>query len=388
MQIGIFGGTFNPPHNGHLQAATVAMARLGLDMLYVIPAGVPPHKTLEPDMPKEVARYRMATRVFADLPRVIMSDMELTRPGPSYTIDTVRELRKLHPSARLFLLMGTDMFLSLECWYQAEALIRAITPVVFARADGQGQAIADFAQHLRERYGVETIQIDHEIVEISSTALREMLGARGGREWLAEPVYAEVIANRYYGAKPNFQWLRERAYAMLAPKRIPHVQGTEDEAVRLAERWGVEEAAAREAAILHDITKAWDIQTQLQFCEKYDILMDNATKETAKLLHAKTGAAFARVEFGVMQEVYDAICYHTTGRQKMTELEKIIYLADYIEPNRDFPEVGALRELAYTDLDKAVLQGLVLSLAELAQKGRVPHPDTTAAIRWLRKEVE
>ncbi|MCL2843459.1 MAG: nicotinate (nicotinamide) nucleotide adenylyltransferase [Oscillospiraceae bacterium] len=388
MRIGIFGGTFNPPHKGHLQAATVAIEALGLDKLYVVPTGVPPHKSLEPDTPSGTARYQMAALLFADVPQMQMLDIELTRQGPSYTIDTVLAIQKLHPAAELFLLSGTDMFLSLEHWHRAGELLNIVTPVVFARADGQGQAIADFAGHLQERYSVTPIQIDHEILEISSTALREMLALRAGRAWLADSVYAEIIARGYYNAKPDFEWLREQAHAMLSHKRIPHVQRTEEEAVRLAQRWDVEESAAREAAILHDITKSLDIQAQLQLCEKYDILADSATRENVKLLHAKTGAAIAKVEFGAAQAVYDAICYHTTGRQGMTTLEKIIYLADYIEPGRDFPEVHALRELAYTDLDKAMLYGLELSLKELAQKGRIPHPDTVEAVRWLKTETE
>jgi len=388
MRIGIFGGTFNPPHNGHLQAATVAMEALGLDMLYVVPTGVPPHKPLEPDTPNGTARHRMAALLFADTPRVQVSDCELTRQGPSYTVDTAHTILKLHPSATLFLLLGTDMFLSLEQWYRVEELLNIVTPVVFARARGQGQAIADFAQHLQERYGVTPIQIDHEILEVSSTALREMLAERRGRAWLTDPVYAEIIARGYYGAKPDFAWLREQADAMLSPKRISHVRGTEEEAVRLARRWGVDEELAREAAILHDITKSLDLSAQLQLCEKYGILADIATKSSEKLLHAKTGAAIAKAEFGASQAVCDAISYHTTGRQGMTPLEKITYIADYIEPNRDFPEVHVLRELAYTDLDQALLQGLALTLGDLAEKGRVPHPDTMAAMEWLMQETE
>ena len=388
MRIGIFGGTFNPPHTGHLQAAARAVEALGSDMLYVVPTGMPPHKPLEPDTPSGTERYRMAELLFADMPQVQMSDVELTRQGPSYTMDTVLAIQKLHPAAELFLLLGTDMFLSLTHWHRADELLQLVTPAVFARADGQGQTIADFAMQLQERYGVTSIQIDHDIVEISSTALRDMLARRGGREWLADGVYTEIIAHGYYGAKPEFQWLREQAYAMLPAQRIPHVQGTEEEAVRLAQRWRVDECEAREAAILHDITKACDLQAQLQFCEKYDILVSNAIKENVKLLHAKTGAAIARVAFGVTQAVYDAICFHTTGRQGMTTLEKIIYMADYIEPNRNFPEVHALRELAYVNLDKAILFGLELTLYDLAENGYAPHPDTTEAIRWLVKKVE
>lgn len=96
----------------------------------------------------------------------------------------------------------------------------------------------------------------------------------------------------------------------------------------------------------------------MNLCRKYAIICDTAETENPKLLHAKTGAALARDLFGVSDEIYEAIRWHTTGKPDMRTLEKIIYLADYIEPTRDFPGLDRLRELAYEDLDKAMALGL------------------------------
>ena len=144
----------------------------------------------------------------------------------------------------------------------------------------------------------------------------------------------------------------------------------------------IEDAA--EAAILHDITKKLDLNEQLLLCERYGIINDTSEAENAKLLHAKTGAAFARERFGVSDAVYDAIRWHTTGRAGMTLLEKVIYMADYIEPNRDFPGVEKLRALAESDLDAAMILGLEMSLEDLRSYGISPHVNSLEALEAIR----
>jgi nicotinate-nucleotide adenylyltransferase len=169
----------------------------------------------------------------------------------------------------------------------------------------------------------------------------------------------------------------------MKPKRIPHVAGCETEAVRLAEHWGADVGEAREAAILHDITKHFDLDDQLQLCRKYDIMTDNVEMQEVKLLHSKTGAAVSRAVFGVSDAVHDAIMWHTTGRTDMTLLEKIIYIADYIEPTREFEGVDELRRLAYSDLNLAVIKGLQMSIQDMRARGITPHLRTEEARTWL-----
>ena len=120
--------------------------------------------------------------------------------------------------------------------------------------------------------------------------------------------------------------------------------------------------------------------------EKYGIICDNAELNSPKLLHAKTGAAFARDLFGISDEIYEAIRWHTTGKPDMTMLEKIIYLADYIEPTRDFDGVEKLRQLAYEDLNAAMALGLEMSLEEIRSHGTEPYKDTVEAYQWYSRE--
>ena len=143
----------------------------------------------------------------------------------------------------------------------------------------------------------------------------------------------------------------------LKHKRIPHVLGTEQEAIRLAERYGADVDKARTAALLHDCTKKLGMEEQLELCRRFGIQLDELEQRALKLLHAKTGAAIAKEVFGVDEEIFRAIWWHTTGHAGMTLLEKILYLADYIEPSRDFPGVDALRKACYEDTGQGPSDG-------------------------------
>jgi nicotinate-nucleotide adenylyltransferase len=145
---------------------------------------------------------------------------------------------------------------------------------------------------------------------------------------------------------------------------------------------------AENAAILHDITKKYDRAGQLLLCEKYDITVNNSDLEHENIIHAITGAELAYKLFGVSEEVRDAIRWHSTGRVNMSLLEKIIYLADFIEPDRDFDGVEELRRAAYTDLDEALIKSFEMSLEYLNKKGIVPQGDTAEALKYLRKNKD
>ncbi len=179
----------------------------------------------------------------------------------------------------------------------------------------------------------------------------------------------------------------DRIYAhlesVLDAKRLRHVLGTEKTAVELAKRWNADEDKARTAALLHDITKQLNRNQQLKLCEEYGIVLDDVELGENKLLHAITGAELAAAQFGVDSDVYDAIRWHTTGRAGMSLLEKVIYLADYVEPGRDFEGVAELRREVFTDIDSAMVLGLGMSVCELVQSGKMIHICTVEARNCL-----
>jgi len=178
--------------------------------------------------------------------------------------------------------------------------------------------------------------------------------------------------------------LRACSCSMVRQKRVAHIRGTEEEAVRLARRWGADQTLARRAGILHDCTKYLNLEEQLALCEKYGVALDELERSAVKLLHSKTGACIAKAVFGEPDEVYSAIFWHTTAKENMTTLEKILYVADYIEPNRDFEGVERLRSLAYQDLDKALLLGVETTIQEMEERKLPVHSRTFKARDWLR----
>lgn len=387
MKIAIYGGTFNPPHRGHVESLQAVYEQAKPDRVLVIPASIPPHKELAAGSPDAEERLELTRLAFKELPYAEVTDMELTRTGKSYTSDTVAELLRKYPDAELMLAMGTDMFLSFETWHEYRYLIDNVTMLVFARREGEDEKIFKYGEYLESKYGAKINYIMHDPLPISSSEIRRLLPKRLGRELLPGVVFARIVKNGDYAAKPDFPWLREQSYAYLSPKRIPHVQGCEWEAVRLAKRWGESEEDAAEAGILHDITKKLVLSEQLILSEKYGIINDTYETANVKLLHAKTGAALARDLFNISDRVYSAIRWHTTGKPDMTLLEKIIYMADYIEPNRDFPGVDKLRKLAYEDLDAAMVLGLKMSLEDIRSYGAEPYEVTVSAYEWYKAKM-
>ncbi len=392
LKIGIYGGTFSPPHLGHVNAARCALEYLALDKLLFVPTALPPHKELPPGSPTPEQRAAM-TRIAADQvgcpERVETAELELHRPGPSYTADTLRALRTRYPDGELWVLMGSDMFLTLQDWHAPEEIMALAGICAFDRTQAGCDRLEEQADYLRERYHakVEILPLDGRI-EVSSTQLRAKLAAGGGGEGLSPAVYGYILLHRLYGTQADLKHLNEEdlrccSYSMIRAKRIPHIHGTEEEAVRLAQHWGACETDARRAGILHDCTKYLSLEEQLDLCRKYHVELDELEEQAVKLLHSKTGACIARYVFGENDDIYNAIFWHTTGKANMTCLEKILYLADYIEPNRDFPGVEELRALAYQDLDAAMLRGLEMSIRDLTQRGVSVHRHTMEARNWF-----
>ncbi len=392
MKIGVYGGTFNPIHLGHLEAARFAIEYLHLDRLYLIPAGIPPHKQLAGDTPAPEQRLEMV-RLASDAigPAAQADDLELRREGRSYTLDTLRLLKNRHPKDRLYLLMGTDMFLTFHLWRDPQEIVKLCTLCAFGRSEKDSEELFSVQRaYLAETLGADvvTLSLPH-IVDISSTQLRGMLAEGQGREYLEPAVYGYILREGLYGVTRDLkdlslEELRFASISMLRHKRVPHVLGTEETAARLALRWGEDEETARRAALLHDCTKKLDGEQHREIFRQYNVSLDPEEWREEKLYHAISGAAVAKHVFGVSPEIERAIRWHTTGKADMTTLEKILYLADYIEPTRDFCDLTELRDLAFRDLDAAMLLGLEMSIQSLEKRGVAVNSFSVRAREYLK----
>ena len=348
MKIGVYGGTFNPPHLGHVTAARAVFELLKLDLLLLVPDREPPHKALPAGSPTPEQRLEMTRLAGEQLglgDRVQVLDLELKRTGRSYTSDTLAQLKERYPEDELWLLMGTDMFLTIQTWHEAEKILSLAGIATFGRTEADTEELfsvqRDYLYRTYPQARIFTLTIPG-VVDVSSTDLRTMLAKGEGVNLLPPAVYGYILREGLYGTRADL-------------KRLPL------------------------RALLHDCTKKLNMEEQLELCGRYGIQLDELEQKALKLLHAKTGAAIARDVFGVDDEIYNAIWWHTTGHAHMTLLEKVIYLADYIEPSRNFPGVDKLRAVCYKDLDEGLLMGLEMTIEEMTEMGNPVHHATIEA---------
>ena len=392
-RIGIYGGTFNPPHIGHIRAAQHAVQALGLDELLLVPDRIAPHKVIPSGTANPQQRLEMVRLAARDLDKAKVLDLELKREGPSYTYQTIEELKQQYPQDELILLMGTDMFLSFMTWKNPEIILSHAALGVFYRGDRGEVAQIDLAKAKMEADGHTVYLVENPVVDISSTDLRRMLALHCAGPFLPDGVADYIRRHGLYETWTDWknlpmEELESVVIRLLNPKRVAHVLGCRDAAVSLARRWGADETDAARAALLHDITKALDGPLQLTLCSEYGIILDDFSRKYPKTLHALTGGYVAQRIFGENQEVVDAIFSHTTGKRDMNTLQMIIYIADYMEPNRDFPGVEDLRKAAYEDLHKAMELGLHMTLQHLARQGNEVSPASQEALAWLKQNVQ
>jgi len=388
--IGIYGGAFDPPHKGHIQGARFAAQKLDLSRLYLIPTCASPHKAAPQNTAPAQQRLHMLQLAIGEDPVLAVSDIELQRGGVSYTWQTVQQLRQQHPQDPLYLILGTDMFLSILNWVNPELILQQVTLAVLYRGDREETRKVAEQKAAVEAAGGKVVLLENPVCAISSTDLRRMLALQCAEPFLAEPVLELIRRENLYNCCDNLrglpmQELEQVVVSLLKPSRVKHVLGCRDTAADLARHWGADETDAARAGLLHDITKALDGPLQLTLCSCYDIMVSDFSQKNPKTLHALTGSYVAQRIFGENTAVVSAIAHHTTGKANMSLLEKIIYVADYMEPNRDFDGVEHLRELAYTDLDKALKLGLQMTLQLLRQQGRTVSIESEQALAFLEK---
>ena len=391
MRIGIYGGTYSPPHIGHLRAAEYAIEACKLDRLLLIPTGVSPHKAMSAGA-GTADRLQMLRLSAAQIEKTEVSDIEILREGRSYTVDTLGTIREENPGAELVLLMGTDMFTSFLTWKDPERIMELATLAVFCRGERGEQERIDAQKASLEAIGAKIELVHNPVTAISSTDLRRMLVFGCADPFLMPGVGDYIREKGLYGTGKDrkglsMEELEHEVIGLLNPNRVAHVLGCRDCAVELAKLYGENEVDAARAGLLHDITKAIDGPLQLTLCAEYGIVLDTFSRSFPKTLHALTGSLVAERIFGENENVVRAICHHTTGRADMTLLEKIIYIADYVERNRNFPGVEDMRAMAYTDLDQAVLMGLQSAVAHVRRQGQGLAPATLEALEFLENNA-
>lgn len=195
-KIGVFGGTFDPIHFGHLLLAEQARDEAGLDKVIFIPAGAPPFKQ-GTDVSETHHRYAMIRLAIEDNKRFEVSDMEIKRKGISYTVTTLDECKKkLGKDSEIYFIVGTDAFLSMEKWVQAERLFKEYPIIVGSRAGSRDEERDRLADKLRNEYGAEIIIAFMPKIEISSTDIKSRLHEGRSLKYILPPEVEEYIKEK------------------------------------------------------------------------------------------------------------------------------------------------------------------------------------------------
>ena len=389
-RVGLLGGSFNPIHYGHLHLARAALDSGYVDRVLFLPSGNPPHK--HDGLVDKQCRYEMVELALTDETGMEVSREEIDRPGVIYTVDTLRRLHAQMPQSELIYLIGADTLRLLDTWRRIDEVIGVCGFLVMLRPGEDDAEAARYAQVWRSR-GARIDFLAAGKMEISSTQIRA--AAASGEPLTDEvPLLVEgyIRSHGLYGSDQGDGHSMKRDKMLyklrktLDAQRFEHTLGVEETARKMALMFGVSEEKASLAGLLHDCAKCMTLSQMVKAARH--LPLDPVMKESKALMHSVAGMCIAQTVYGVTDpEVLGAIRWHTTGRAGMTRLEKIIYLADMIEPHRKpYPGLEELREACLTDLDEALLMALRMSLDHVRQQGKTLHPDTMAALAYYELE--
>ena len=389
MRIGVYGGSFNPIHTGHIRLAQSYLEALSLDKILVIPANIPPHKRARQLLPGET-RLELCRLACLDDPRLEVSDIELQREGSSYTVDTLRALKVLYPGAELHLIVGSDMFMTMETWKESSEIFKMCRLCTGARQEGEYAMLQEKAKML-EAFGAESILLDIPVFDISSTEIRRAVALGADQKmlerWVPAKVATAILEQGCYAEEPETDedflrclgWVRET----LGAYRLFHSRCVADAAEFLAKHHFdgiVDPKKAKIAGLLHDICKDMTKEEQRGWMEKFEPIHDPLILQSPSLWHGFAGASYLKETYGIDDEDFlNSIRYHTTARSAMSPLEQVVYLADYISLDRDYPDVEAMRAETLRSPEDGMCYSLRYTLGMLAKGGRILNKDTWEA---------
>jgi len=383
------GGSFNPIHRRHMQIAAHALEELQLDSVIFIPNGNPPHKQQELADAKH--RFEMTRLAVIPYEKFTISDIEVTRNGVIYTVDTLKLLRRGMPDAEFICLIGEDTMSDLEHWRKPDEVFTLCIFAVCPRSS-QNAETSPVAETLRAM-GARLRFLSLKPADVSSSDIRRRI-ASGERadELLTPEVYEYIRIAGLYGCQP-LPGVTQKAYNMLkadlSDARLLHSLSVARTANHLARMHGLDIDACELAGLLHDCAKCMSLGALQTIARDNRLKLTDVELQSNGLLHGPAGAVVAETKYGVHNpEILNAIAIHTTGRAGMSAFDMALFLADKIEPYRsDIPALDALRALADQDLYKATYQMLINSKTHVSQTNRPLHPATDQTIQWVRDRI-
>ena len=376
MRIGIFGGSFNPPHLGHMHLAKSVRSALNLDEVWLIPSKISPHRSMDEYAP-ENQRLAMCELAASEFPWMRVDDYELQQERISYTYYTVKHFSESRPDDTFFLLVGSDMFLSFDTWYQWKEILKYVTLVGMARKDGEIKCLEKFAKTLGQ-YGKICV-VDVDSFAVSSTKIRTMIRKSQNYScYLSGKIVQYIKEQNLYSGSGSMYPIRERTAFLeknLTKKRFQHSCNVARASKMLAQKYGADIEKAYFAGLVHDICKELSDEEQYALMISGPFAPDDAELHSRKLWHGIAGANFIRREFDIQDEdILNAVRFHTVGRAGMSLLEEIVYIADMISEERNYKGVEKMRRRASENLQVAMLEALTDAISSVLKKGGLlPH---------------
>ena len=326
MKIGIYGGAFNPIHKGHVKIAKYVIDFLGLEKLIFVPSFKSPFKKSVDLVPGQ-DRINMIELVLED--KMEVSAFEINRKGVSYTIDTVKYFKDKYKEDELFLIIGSDNLAKLNKWAKIDEITKMAKIVVFKRSNS-------FSKINLKKY--DCMLVDNEITEESST------GFLSGNY-----KFAESKVKHYIGAHKLY--FNDIAKSTLSVERYKHSLYAAKFGVELAKHLKLDAKKAYYACLLHDITKEWDVDKQRTFLRYF--LVDESKLENYQL-HQATGSIWLKKFFVIRdKEMTDAIAKHTSLSLELTEMDKVVFMADKLCLGRKWDGIQEIRKMCFEDFDQA-----------------------------------
>lgn len=388
-KIAIMGGTFDPIHFGHLVAAEAVRDELEIEKVIFVPSGRPPHKKNSKVSHNE-HRYLMTVLATVSNPYFDVSRIELDRPGTTYTIDTIEEIREYcSKDTEIFFITGADAISEIFTWKNAEALLEMCSFVAVTRPGYKKVKLRKMVSDIKEKLNNRLYFLEVPALAISSSQIRDRVKTDNTIKYLVPEAVEDYIKKfSLYKADEvaNTEQINNKLQKILTHGRFVHTQGVAREAVRLARHYGLDTKKAYVAGLLHDCAKDYTSDEKRKLCKEYKVNLDDIIDKQIDLVHSFLGAVLCKKEYGIKdKDIVNAVRYHTTGRADMSELEKIIYLADCIEPNRkNYEGLEKTRELAYIDLDLAMKYSLESTIKHNENKGRIIHPLSLEAVNYFK----
>ena len=374
----VFGGSFDPVHVEHTNILKAAVRELCADKVIVVPTKNPPHKSASKTPFSD--RAEMARIAFSKVPaNVIVDDIENRNDGVNYSSDNLPVLEKKY--GKFVYVIGGDSLLALESWHEPEFIVRNFEIAVFDR-EGY-QSAKDKAAELNEKWNGKIRILEYVGKEVDSHTIRDRLMLKADVSGLDENVGRYIKSRSLYS---EFFLCVDKAATYLDAKRLMHSKNTALVALSLNRNFcpKIDEDKVLLAGLLHDVGKMYD-KTELP---KKIINAIPSDSIGTPVQHQFVSAEIVKNDFLISDEdVLNAIRFHTTGRENMSQFEKLIYVSDLISYERNFQGVESLRKAVYNDFEKGFITCLTYSRDYVVETGRAVYPLTDKAINFYKENL-